>query len=108
MAQRVITATGSEVRNRDHPLQQGLSGRLRGHAQANSGLGKIRNLLGFEPKRNLDTILADVIAEFKAGQAICASNEIATTETRKLQAERVIAAVTPRSREYACFRISDH
>lgn len=70
LAQRVITMTGSKSEIEIIPFSKAYPAGFEDMHRRIPDLGKIRNLLGYEPKRNLDSILADVIAEFKAGQAI--------------------------------------
>jgi len=70
LAQRVITMTGSKSEIEIIPFSKAYPAGFEDMNRRIPDLGKIRNLLGYEPKRNLDSILADVIAEFKAGQAI--------------------------------------
>lgn len=70
LAQRVITMTGSKSEIEIIPFSKAYPAGFEDMHRRIPDLGKIRNLIGYEPQRNLETILADVIAEFKAGQAI--------------------------------------
>ncbi len=70
LAKRVIAMTGSKSEIEIIPFSQAYPAGFEDMHRRIPDLGKIRNLLGYEPQRNLDTILADVIAEFEAGQAI--------------------------------------
>lgn len=70
LAKRVIAMTGSKSEIEIIPFSKAYPAGFEDMHRRIPDLTKIRNLLGYVPKRNLDAILADVIAEFKAGQAI--------------------------------------
>jgi UDP-glucose 4-epimerase len=70
LARRVIAATGSKSEIKIIPFSEAYPGGFEDMHRRIPDLGKIKKLIGYEPARNLDAILADVISEFKAGQAI--------------------------------------
>lgn len=70
LAKRVISATGSRSEIKIIPFSEAYPGGFEDMHRRIPDLGKIKKLIGYEPARNLDAILADVISEFKAGQAI--------------------------------------
>jgi UDP-glucose 4-epimerase len=70
LAKRVIALTGSKSEIEIIPFSQAYPAGFEDMHRRIPDLTKIKTLLGYEPKRNLDMILKDVIEEFKAGQAI--------------------------------------
>ncbi len=70
LAKRIIAMTGSKSEIDIIPFSQAYPAGFEDMHRRIPDLSKIRNLLGYEPKRNLDSILKDVIDEFRAGQSI--------------------------------------
>lgn len=70
LAKRIIAMTGSKSEIEIIPFSQAYPAGFEDMHRRIPDLTKIRNLLGYEPKRNLDAILKDVIDEFRAGQSI--------------------------------------
>lgn len=70
LAKRIIAMTGSKSEIEIIPFSQAYPAGFEDMHRRIPDLTKIRNLLGYEPKRNLDSILKDVIDEFKAGQSV--------------------------------------
>lgn len=70
LAKRVIALTGSKSEIEIIPFSQAYPAGFEDMHRRIPDLTKIKTLLGYEPKRNLDMILKDVIEEFKAGQSI--------------------------------------
>jgi len=70
LAKRIIAMTGSKSEIDIIPFSQAYPAGFEDMHRRIPDLSKIRNLLGYVPKRNLDSILKDVIDEFRAGQSI--------------------------------------
>lgn len=70
LAKRIIAMTGSKSEIEIIPFSQAYPAGFEDMHRRIPDLTKIRTLLGYEPKRNLDAILKDVIDEFRAGQSI--------------------------------------
>ncbi|MBI1325796.1 NAD-dependent epimerase/dehydratase family protein [bacterium] len=70
LAKRILAMTGSKSEIEIIPFSQAYPAGFEDMHRRIPDLTKIRNLLGYEPKRNLDAILKDVIDEFRAGQSI--------------------------------------
>ena len=66
LAERVKVATGSESEVRYVPYDQVYEQGIEDTLHREPAIGKIRDAIGWAPERNLDGILADVIAERRA------------------------------------------
>jgi len=66
LAERVKVATGSESEIAYVPYDQVYDQGIEDTLHREPAIGKIRKAIGWSPERNLDGILADVIAERRA------------------------------------------
>lgn len=70
LAQRVLDLTGSKSELKIIPFSEAYPAGFEDMQRRIPDLTKIRNTIGYEPTRNLDAILTDVIQQFKGGQSI--------------------------------------
>lgn len=70
LAQRVLDLTGSKSEIKIIPFSEAYPAGFEDMQRRIPDLSKIRKTIGYEPKRDLDQILKDVIAQFQDGQAI--------------------------------------
>jgi UDP-glucose 4-epimerase len=65
LAQRVIDLTGSRSAIEHVPYEEAYAPGFEDMRRRVPDIAKIRDLIGWEPRRDLETIIRDVIAEFR-------------------------------------------
>ncbi|MFM7315547.1 MAG: NAD-dependent epimerase/dehydratase family protein [bacterium] len=70
LARRVLELTGSKSEIKIIPFSEAYPAGFEDMQRRIPDLSKIRKTIGYEPKRDLDQILQDVISQFQDGQAI--------------------------------------